>query len=94
VIETTQYNQNCFVIDHEVVGPDLDIKFVGTPKLVPDLSGRVVVHGHEIVFRHELEDKRVFTELAESGTEMKDYDFRIENVKTAPGCTSPMTGRC
>ena len=25
VIETTQYNHNCFVIDHEVVGPDLDI---------------------------------------------------------------------
>jgi hypothetical protein len=52
------------------------------------------VHGHEIVFRHELEDKGVFTELAESGTEIKDYDFRIENVKTAPGCTSPTTGRC
>jgi hypothetical protein len=87
VIETTQYNHNCVVIDHEVVGPDLDIKFVCTPKLVPDLSGRAVVHGHEIVFRRELEDKGVFPELAESGTEIKDYDFRIENVKTAPGCT-------
>ena len=46
------------------------------------------MHGHGIVFRHELEDTGVFTELAESGTEIKDYDFRIENVKTAPGCTS------
>lgn len=62
-------NHNCFVIDHEVVGPDLDFKFVCTPKLVP-------------VFRHELEDKGVFTELAESGTEIKDYDFRYRSGET------------
>ena len=58
VIETTPYNHNCFVIDHEVVGPDLDIKLVCTPKLVPDLSGRAVVHGHESVSRQFQSDCR------------------------------------
>jgi len=86
VIESTQYNHNFFVIDHEVVGPDVVAKFVFTPNPVRGFSDRAEVRGPEIVFPHELQDKKgVFTELAGAGTEVKDYDFRLENVKTGAG---------
>ena len=85
LIETTQYNHNFFVIDHEIVGPDIDLKFVFTPKFARDLSGRAQVQGQKIIFPHELTDKGVFTELTGSADDVKDYDFRIENVKTGAG---------
>jgi hypothetical protein len=85
VIETTQYNHNFFVIDHEVVGPDVDLKFAFTPAFSRDLGGRAEVQGQEIIFPHELQEKGVFTELTGSNSDVKDYDFRIENVKTGAG---------
>jgi hypothetical protein len=84
-IDSTQYNHNFFVIDQEVVGPDIVLKFPFTPAFARDLSGRAEVRGQEIIFPHELVDKGVFTELTGSGHDVKDYDFRIENVKTGAG---------
>jgi hypothetical protein len=86
VIETDQYNHNFFVIDHEVVGPDIVVKFVFTPNPLRGFKDRAEVHGQEIVFPHELEGKNgVFSELEGTGTQVKDYDFRIENLKTGAG---------
>jgi hypothetical protein len=85
VIDSTQYNHNFFVIDHEVVGPDIVLKFPFTPTLMRDQGGRAEVQGQEIVFPHEIEEKGVFTELGGAGHEAKDYDFRIENLKTGAG---------
>lgn len=86
VIDSTQYNHNFFVIDHEVVGPDVVAKFVFTPNPSRGLSNRAEVRGQEIVFPKELQGKNgVFTELAGAGTEVKDYDFRLENLKTGAG---------
>lgn len=85
-IDSTQYNHNFFVIDHEVVGPNVVAKFVFTPNPTRGFSDRAEVRGREIVFPHELQDKKgVFTELAGAGTEVKDYDFRLENLKTGAG---------
>lgn len=87
VIDSTQYNHNFFVIDHEVVGPDIVVKFPFVP--VPQREfkeDRAEVRGQEIVFPHELQGKNgVFTELGGAGHEVKDYDFRIENLKTGAG---------
>jgi hypothetical protein len=86
VIETNQYNHNFFVIDHEVVGPDVVAKFVFTPVPLKGFSDRAEVHGHEIVFPHELEGKKgVFSELGGSNKDVKDYDFRVENLKSGAG---------
>ena len=87
VIETNQYNHNFFVIDHEVVGPDVVVKFVFTPNPTRGFKDRAEVHGQEIVFPRELERKNggVFSELEGTGTQVKDYDFRIENLKTGAG---------
>jgi hypothetical protein len=86
VIETNQYNHNFFVIDHEVVGPDVVAKFVFTPVPLKGFSDRAEVHGQEIVFPHELEGKKgVFSELGGSSKDVKDYDFRVENLKSGAG---------
>jgi len=87
VIETNQYNHNFFVIDHEVVGPDVAVKFVFTPNPTRGFKDRAEVHGQEILFPRELERKNggVFSELEGTGTQVKDYDFRIENLKTGAG---------
>lgn len=70
-IESTQYNHNFFVIDHEVVGPEVAVKFVFTPQPTRDFGGRAEVEEHEIVFPRELTDKGVFAELAGAGTKSK-----------------------
>jgi hypothetical protein len=85
VIETTQYNHNFFVIDHEVVGPDVKLKFVFTPNFTRDLGGRAEIQDQEIMFPQELQEEGVFTELTGSNDYAKDYDFRIENAKTGAG---------
>ena len=86
VIETNQYNHNFFVIDREVVGPDVVVKFVFTPNPTRGFKDRAEVHDHEILFPHELEGKNgVFSELEGTGTQVNDYDFRIENLKTGAG---------
>jgi hypothetical protein len=86
VIETNQYNHNFFVIDHEVVGPEVVAKFVFTPVPLKGFSDRAEVHGQEIVFPHELEGKKgVFSELGGSTKQVKDYDFRVENLKSGAG---------
>jgi len=86
VIDTTQYNHNFFVIDHEAVGPDVVVKFAFTPVPERGFKDRAEVHGHEIVFPRELEGKNgVFSELTGSSKDVKDYDFRVENVKSGAG---------
>jgi hypothetical protein len=86
-IDSTQYNHNFFVIDHETVGPDIVVKFPFVPVPVRGFKeDRAEVHGKEIVFPRELQGKNgVFTELEGAGDEVKDYDFRIENLKTGAG---------
>jgi hypothetical protein len=86
VIETNQYNHNFFVIDHEVVGPDVAVKFAFAPVPQRGFANRAEVNGQEIVFPHELEGKNgVFSELTGSTNDVRDYDFRIENVKSRAG---------
>ena len=86
VIETTQYNHNFFVIDHEVVGPEISIKFAFTPVPTRGFNDRAEVRGKEIIFPRELQGKNgVFSELEGTKNDVKDYDFRIENLKTRAG---------
>jgi len=85
-IDTTQYNHNFFVIDHEVVGPDVAVKFAFTPVPQRSFEDRAEITGQEITFPHELEMKKgVFSELNGGNHEVKDYDFRVENLKTHAG---------
>jgi hypothetical protein len=85
-IDTTQYNHNFFVIDHEVVGPDVVVKFVFAPVATRGFKDRAEIVGNEIHFPREIEGKNgVFSELTGSKNDVADYDLHVENVKTGAG---------
>ena len=95
VIDTTQYNHNFFVIDHETVGPDVVVKFAFPPVATRGFNGRAEIVGREIRFPRELQGKDgVFSELTGSEKDIKDYDFRVENLKSGAGvhftCDQPL----
>jgi len=86
IIDTLQYNHNFFVIDREVVGPDMAIKFTFDPKPAQPLKNGGEVRGHEITYARELEKgESVFSEVEGYGVRAKDYDIRIENRKSGAG---------
>lgn len=86
VIDTTQYNHNFFVIDHEVVGPDVVAKFVFPPVATRGFNDRAEIVEDEIHFPRVIEGKNgVFSELTGSQDVVKDYDFKVENLKTGAG---------
>jgi hypothetical protein len=81
-IDTLVYNHNFFVIDHEVVGPDLTVRFAWPPKPDPPLHNGDEVSGMEIRHSRELQSG----ESDESDlTGFGAYDFSIENRKTLAG---------
>lgn len=85
-IDSTQYNHNFFVIDHEAVGPDVVAKFHFTPFPKMGFKDRAVVKGNDIVFPKPIEGRNgVFSELTGSQQDIADYDFRVENQKTGAG---------
>jgi len=95
IIDSLQYNHNFFVIDRETVGPDVAIRFSFPPRARRPLSNGVEIKGEQIAFSHELQKgESFFSELDGFGAEAKDYDFRIENLKTGAGvhvtCDRPL----
>jgi hypothetical protein len=81
-IDTLVYNHNFFVIDHEVVGPEMAIGFAWTP--VPDkpFANGGEVSGQEIRYQKELQTgETVAADLSGFGA----FDFRIENRKAMAG---------
>lgn len=85
-IDLTQYNHNFFVIDDEVVGPDMVVQFPFAPKATGDLKDMAQVRGNQIVYTRELQKgESAATEIEGFGRDAKDYDFRIENRKSGAG---------
>jgi hypothetical protein len=85
-IETSVYDHNFFVIDNEVVGPDIVIKYRFEPKAAADLKGLADIRGHELVYRRELEKgQTVQSEIGGFGETPKDYDMSISNSKAGAG---------
>ena len=81
-IDTVVYNHNFFVIDNEVVGPDMAIRFAWTP--IPDKpfqnGGEIL--GQEVRYTKELKaGETVSADLSGFGA----YDVRIENRKALAG---------
>ena len=61
-------------------------KFAFTPIPTRGFNDRAEVRGKEIIFSRELQGKNgVFSELEGTKNDVKDYDFRIENLKTRAG---------
>ncbi len=85
-IDTFQYNHNFFVIDHEVVGPDMRIGFTFPPKALAELKNGAEIHGQEITYQREIKKGGgEFSELTGFSDDVRDYDIRIENTKSGAG---------
>jgi hypothetical protein len=81
-IDTLVYNHNFFVIDKEVVGPDMAIHFAWTPKPDKPFANGGEIQGDDVRYTKELQPgQTVAADLSGFGA----YDFRIENRKAGAG---------
>ncbi len=81
-IDTLVYNHNFFVIDNEVVGPGIVVRFPWTPKPDKPFANGGEVRGQEIQYQRELQaGESVAADLGGFGA----YDVRIENQKAHAG---------
>ena len=85
-IKTDVYCHNFFTIDHQTTGPNIVVKFAFPARETRE-SPIAKINGHKIKFlRDLLPDETVsFGEMQGHSKSVKDYDFRIENVKTSAG---------
>ncbi|MBV8819452.1 MAG: hypothetical protein JO022_13925 [Acidobacteriaceae bacterium] len=85
-INTTQYNHNFFVIDHQTTGPDVVVEFPFTPQPDRDLKGLAQVSGKDLKYTSTLEKgQSLLAEMKGYGETKTDYDFRIENRRSGAG---------
>jgi hypothetical protein len=91
-IDTLVYNHNFFVIDKEVVGPQMTIRFPWTPVPDPPFKNGAEVRGQEIHYSKELQTGE---EAAANLSGFKAYDASIENRQSHAGVRitsdSPLT---
>lgn len=81
-IDTLVYNHDFFVIDHEVVGPDMAIRFAWTPKPDKPFENGGEISGQEVRYTKELQTgQTVAADLSGFGP----FDFWIENKKALAG---------
>lgn len=79
-IETSVYDHNFWVIDHEVVGPAVVVRFGFAPKALADFKGLAEFRGNDLVYKRDLETgESVFSELTGFAATAKDYNFAVEN---------------
>jgi hypothetical protein len=85
-IQTDVYNHNFFTIDNQPTGPDVVVKFA-FPVSGTSESPLANITGQQIGFIRELTPREnvALGELRGHSNSVKDYDFRIENVKTGAG---------
>jgi hypothetical protein len=85
-IETDVYSHDFFVIDHEVVGPDVSIQFSFLPKPTSELQHGAEIRGQTLTFTRELQGREsVYTELGGPPKGAHDFSIRIENQKSGAG---------
>ncbi len=85
-IETSTYNHNFFVIDNQVVGPDVTVGFGFDPKATRDLKGMAALKGRKLEYSRDLEKgETVMSEIEGFGDSAKDYSFQIESKKAGAG---------
>jgi len=88
-IETSVYDHNLFLLDHQLTGAGAVIIFPfalkeeGKSRGIGDLA---VIKDNQLVFQREFSKReQVYTILQGYGSSAKDYDIKIENRKTGAG---------
>ncbi len=81
-IETSQYSHNFFAMDHQVVGPDVSVRFAFTPVASPEMKYGARVEDHAIVYTRELEEKQAASaDITGFGKDVADYDIQVRNAR-------------
>ena len=85
-IQTVVYNHNFFTIDHQPTGPNSVVKFAFPIKITKE-SPLAKINGQQIEYLRELVPPETvsFVDIQGLRNSVKDYDFRIENMKTGAG---------
>ncbi|HOF21429.1 MAG TPA: hypothetical protein PLO24_09255 [Bacteroidales bacterium] len=85
-IETTVYNHNFMIIDKAPAGPDYLVHF---PVEISGETGGLGTYarfqGNRIVFTENLAKSIMVNPVLGFGNDRKEYNFRIENIKTGAG---------
>jgi hypothetical protein len=85
-IDTSVYNHNFFVIDHQQPRPDVVVSFPFPVKASDPMTGFAEVRGREIHYTKVLEnDDRATSEVTGFGTTASDNTFAVENRRTGAG---------
>ena len=85
-IETSVYEHNFYMLDHQPAGPDYSVQFPFEAHLSADLHGVAVAQGKQLAYLKELEDgKSIYTAITGFGDSPRDYDIRVENRKAGIG---------
>jgi hypothetical protein len=88
IIETTVYNHNFFVIDHEPTGPNIVTKFPYPVQAEGKGFGEMIVaRDQSLIYEKTLQKgENVFTQGVQGfGSSAEDYNIRIENIKSGAG---------
>jgi hypothetical protein len=87
-METKVYNHNFFSMDNQPIGKDYVVTFpynlTGPTENTAGVGTFGRIEGNKIIFLKELQkkDRLFYSSLHGFGTDVKDYDIRIENHKT------------
>jgi hypothetical protein len=85
-IRTDVYDHNFFTIDHQPTGPEMVVKFA-FPASTTVESPLAKINGQKVEFMREFTSRESVQlgEIEGHSQSLKDYDFRIENMKTGAG---------
>ena len=85
-IETSVYEHNFYMLDHQPAGPDYSVRFPFDVHPKADLHGAAAAQGKLFTYLRELQDgQSVYTEMTGFGDSPRDYDIRVENRKAGIG---------
>jgi len=85
-IATTVYNHDFYMLDRQPTSSDVVVRFAFTPRAKSALNGLAEIRGNDLVYLKELQPRQtVSTDLEGFGTSPRDYDIRVENLKTGAG---------
>ena len=84
-IETDQFNHNFFMIDHEITGPAIQVKFPFKISSENNLMGIVKFDGNKLNFLKKLTEGSIWLALNGYGPGADDHQFEMINIKTGAG---------
>ena len=87
VIDTSVYDHDFYMLDHQTTGPDTHVRFPFTPKAKDELKGPIQIEGNEIHYARDLQGQGDTGSgyLVGFGESAADNTVSVENTKAGIG---------